>query len=181
MVTDQVPSAGYEEVYEALNVDSMGFGLDEELSQERDYIGEMVHYSEEVDYRTAYDLCIECAEVYSVTGLYPILMVEDPGLMTVALGREGQAAQVHPDFYLDSTWSNLDAIDLVFEEATDYQDDLLELFSETVKEVPDLSLRHRAPFSGQGILQGAWIAPGIEHLYDFSDIQNANREFLEEE
>lgn len=169
MTDENVPSSGYEDVYDAMGVENPFHALEEDTSQDS-YAGEIAAYRERQDYEAAEKLCHDLEDIFEATEYFPILMVDGEGVMPVALGRYEEPSQVHPDFYLDATETNLDVVDLVFEES-EYRNEMMELFDETVAEVPDLTLEHRTPFSDTGILQGAWLAPGIDHLYDLEAIE----------
>ncbi|MFB6143900.1 MAG: hypothetical protein ABEJ98_01180 [Candidatus Nanohaloarchaea archaeon] len=175
MTDENVPSSGYGDVYDAMGVESPFHALDEEPADSESYAGEIAAYRERQDYEAAEQLCRDLEDIFEATDYFPILMVDGEGVMPVALGRYEESSQVHPDFYLDATETNLDAVDLVFEES-DYRGEMMDLFEETVEEVPDLTLEHRKPFSDTGILQGAWLAPGIEHLYNLEEIEEERAE-----
>lgn len=175
MADDQNPSSGYEDVYDAMGVEEPFNALEEEPGKES-YVSEVAAHREREEYQNAEQLCLELEEIYQATDIFPILMVDGEGMMPVALGRYGDPSQVHPDFYLDATESNLDVVDVVFEES-EYRQEMMEMFDETVSEVPDLTMKQRTPFGDTGILQGAWLAPGIDHLYDLEGIEEERREF----
>lgn len=175
MTDENVPSSGYEDVYEAMGVENPFHELEEDAEKDN-YAGEVAAYRERQEYKAAKQLCRDLEDIYQATDNFPILMVDGEGLMPVAFGRYDEPSQVHPDFYLDATETNLDVVDVVFEES-DYRNDMMEMFDETVDEVPDLTLEHREPFSDTGILQGAWLAPGIDHLYDLEAIEEQRASF----
>lgn len=178
MTEENVPDSGYQDVYEAMGVENPFHELEEEGGKEN-YAGKVASHMERQEYKAAKNLCLDLEEVYQATDIFPILMVDGEGLTPVALGRYDEPSQVHPDFYIDATDTNLDVVDLVFEES-DYSNEMMDMFDETVPEVPDLTLQHRKPFKGEGILQGAWLAPGIEQLYDLEAIEEerTNTEFF---
>ena len=169
MTDENVPSRGYEDVYEAMGVENPFHALEEE-PEEESYAGEIAAYRERQEYDAAKQLCLDLEDIYQATEMFPILMVDGEGVTPVALGRYDEPSQVHPDFYLDATETNLDVVDVVFEES-EYRNDMMKMFDDTVAEVPDLTLEHRKPFSDTGILQGGWLAPGIDHLYDLEAIE----------
>lgn len=175
MTEENVPSSGYEDVYEAMGIKDPFHGLDERDEGEN-FAGDVAAFREREEYRSAKEICQELEGIYEQTDMFPILMVDGEGMMPVALGRYDKPSQVHPDFYIDATDSNLDAVDLVFAES-DYGSEMMDMFDETVSEVPDIAVEHRKPFDEDGILQGGWLAPGIDHLYDLDAIQEEREGF----
>jgi len=153
------PSAGYEEVYAWNSVDT-DFE-DTEISEKT---------LEQEEYETAKNICQQLEEIFQATDTFYIFMAEDQGLTTVAESFYDRPTKVHPDLQMDYAGSNLDCIDLVLTESG-YRQELLEMFEETVYEEPETEV-FRDFFSEDTLLQGCWLAPGLEELYNFEEIKS---------
>lgn len=194
MVSDESWKEVYEEM--GIKVNPLEKPSDDILD---DYTSDIFAYKERNDYREAQRICEKLEELYEVTkpsddepGNFFIMIVDDrTARAAVSAGRRSSENKLLPaqidqnfeDFYEKT----LAPVDLVYENCRheDVGKHLLELFEEveyveqigvfTHSETPELVMPGKR-FSELETLQGAWLAPGLGHLYDYDEIVRQRRE-----